>query len=111
MSSPMSDVTIADAKLTPNVSVYAARARGVHTAAQNALGPSCAALNTHAPNGINRSTPKYTSVIPSVRRKPGSLRFIRLLLFKDLVEHGAVVEESIHREIPISSDLIDSIEF
>ena len=74
----MTEVNAAEIKLTMNVNSYALRARGVHTAAQNAAGPKPVTFTMHAAKGITSNTPKYTSVIPSDRRNPGNVRFTRV---------------------------------
>ena len=64
----------------PKVSLYAARARSVHTAAVNSAHDSPAAVTSTAPSGTATSTAKYNRVNPRLSRNPGSTRRLVALM-------------------------------
>src|SRR5262245_25569299 len=73
-STPTTTLAPAEASTAPNANRYAARARSVHTAAQNCEPLRLHALYKQAASGSTSSTARYVTVTLRLRRKPGNTR-------------------------------------
>ena len=60
-------MTAAAANEVPKVRAYAARARGVHTAATNSLGDNAEAFMKQAASGMSTSSVRYAVAYPRLK--------------------------------------------